>query len=51
MRTYKESEGKKELARELATYKKAYRRNHLPKETACYIAREINTLEQLLRAN
>jgi len=51
MRTYEEKSGRKELARELAGYKKAYRRNHLPKETACYIAREINALEQLLKSN
>ena len=51
MRTYTESAERKELARELANYKRAYRRNHLPKETARYLAREINALEQLLRAN
>ena len=51
MRTYTESTARKELARELATYKKAYRRNHLPRETARYLAREINALEELLRAN
>ncbi len=51
MRTYEERSGRKELARELAAYKKAYRRNNLPRETARYIAREINALEQLLRAN
>ena len=49
MRTTTESAERKELARELATYKKAYRRNHLPRETARYIAREINALESLLR--
>ena len=51
MRTYTESAERKELERELASYKKAYRRNHLPKENARYLAREINALEELLRVN
>jgi hypothetical protein len=51
MRNYQESAERKELTRELANYKKAYRRNHLPKEIARYLAREINTLEELLRGN
>ncbi len=50
MRIYEKQEARKELERDLATYKKAYRRNHLPKEAARYLAREINALEQLLGA-
>lgn len=42
---------RKELARELATYKKAYRKNNLPTETARYLAREIHALEQLIGGN
>lgn len=49
MRAYTENEARKELERELASYKKVYRRNEMPKETVRYLAREINALEQLLR--
>lgn len=40
---------RQELAKELRTYKVAYRRNHLQPETARYIAKEIYALETLLR--
>lgn len=42
------NELRQELAKELRTYKVAYRRNHLPMEAARYIAKEIRALETLL---
>jgi hypothetical protein len=45
----KNYEQRQELERELRTYKVAYRRNHLPQETAKFIAREIYALEQLIK--
>ena len=42
-------EARRELERELANYKQAYRRNSLPRDIARYLAREIHALEQLLK--
>ena len=49
MNTY-ETE-RKELARQLVTYKKAYRRDSPQTEMTRYLAKEIHALEQLLRGN
>ena len=47
-----EYQAKQELTRDLANYKKAYRKNdNLPKEIARNLAQEIRALEQLLRKN
>lgn len=44
-------EARRELRRELAEYKKAYRKNELGRENSRYLVREILALEQLLHEN